>query len=57
MNDPLEDPAVVAVLKYPISVIELQPLVDALQNIYGPGLMIDPGTVMVIRLPEGRTDW
>lgn len=57
MTNPLDDPAVVAVLKYPISVSKLELLSAALQEIYGPDLWIEPGNQMVIRLPEGRTEW
>lgn len=46
----LED-GVVAVLRFPIPVTSLMELSAVLEKIYGPGLMIDPGTVMVVRLP------
>lgn len=58
--EPVDLPdGVVAALRFPVSVSALEPLTQALEAIYGPGLMIlaTGGPYLTVTLPEGRTTW
>lgn len=57
--NPLDDPTVIAVLRLPVSISALDALTAGLEAAYGPGLVIrtHPHPLMVVALPEGRTDW
>lgn len=51
----LYEEGVVAVLRLPIPVDQLEGLADALTVIYGPGLTVSgPGRFLIVRTPEEK---